>query len=154
MIPFPLMTAEMKKTPSYLKGLAETHARAAGEAIRCRRLHADICRELDIAERQAARLRALVAANSSRVAAAEAELAACDRLIRKFDERLDPTPEHTAKEAPKETQASRFRFSSMALKTVVSVLVRIGSSLAIVLRDAGVAQSSNSSMSDQKVVTW
>lgn len=59
----------MRKVPSYLKGLAETRARAAGEIARYERLQADIGTRLDLAR---------------------AQLAACDCLIQKFDARLRP----------------------------------------------------------------
>lgn len=59
----------MRKTPSYLKGLAETRARAARD-VQC---YQQLVDELQI-----------------RLAQAQAELAACDTLIRKFDNRLDP----------------------------------------------------------------
>ena len=59
----------MRKTPSYLKGLAETRARAAGDVQRYQHLYEDIGQKL---------------------AVAKAELDACDRLIRKYDGRLDP----------------------------------------------------------------
>jgi hypothetical protein len=36
------MPADMKKTPSYLKGLAETRARAAGEVLRYEKIAADV----------------------------------------------------------------------------------------------------------------
>lgn len=60
----------MRKTPSYLKGLAETRARAAGEV---------------------ARYAAIIEEVQEKLAASRAELEACDKLIRRFDERLDPT---------------------------------------------------------------
>lgn len=66
-----------KKVSSYVKGLVETRARAAGDLERLRRIHAEL---------------------SARIATAEADIAACDRLIRKFDGRLDPSliePLHT-----------------------------------------------------------
>lgn len=59
----------MRKTPSYLKGLAETRARAAGEV---------------------ARYSAIIEEVRHQLAASQAELEACDRLIRRFDERLVP----------------------------------------------------------------
>ena len=59
----------MRKTPSYLKGLAETRARAARD-VQC--------------------YQQLVDEPQTRLAQAQAELAACDTLIRKFDDRLDP----------------------------------------------------------------
>jgi len=59
----------MKKTPSYLKGLAETRARLAGDVERHERLLGEISEKLGQARR---------------------ELEACDLLIRRFDGRLDP----------------------------------------------------------------
>lgn len=59
----------MRKTPSYLKGLAETRARAAGDATRLQKLYDEIGQKLE---------------------EAKAEQAACDRLILKFDPRLVP----------------------------------------------------------------
>lgn len=59
----------MRKTPSYLKGLAETRARAAADVLRYKQLINEIMGSL---------------------AKAQAELEACDTLIKKFDERLDP----------------------------------------------------------------
>jgi hypothetical protein len=61
--------SDMRKTPSYLKGLAETRARVAAEVLRYRKLQDEI---------------------GVALATAQAELDACDRLIRKFDERLNP----------------------------------------------------------------
>lgn len=60
----------MQRTPSYLKGLAETRARAAGDVERLTQLHSEITRLLENAK---------------------AEVASCDLLIRKFDGKLDPT---------------------------------------------------------------
>jgi len=59
----------MKKVPSYLKGLAETHARSAGDVQRLEKVLIEVNKKL---------------------LDAKAELAACDRLIRKFDTRLNP----------------------------------------------------------------
>jgi hypothetical protein len=64
------MGANMRKTPSYLKGLAETRARAASDVARLERLTVEIAEQLLLARQ---------------------ELAACDTLIRSFDSRLDPT---------------------------------------------------------------
>lgn len=60
----------MRKTPSYLKGLAETRARAAGDVQRLQQIYQEIGRHL---------------------ARAEKDMAACDCLIQNFDERLDPS---------------------------------------------------------------
>jgi hypothetical protein len=57
----------MRKTPSYLKGLAETRARAAADVIRYKQVIDQVMASL---------------------AKAQAELDACDTLIKKFDERL------------------------------------------------------------------
>lgn len=59
----------MRKTPSYLKGLAETRARAAADVRRYQQLISEI----------------MVSMTKAQV-----ELESCDVLIRKFDERLDP----------------------------------------------------------------
>lgn len=59
----------MRKTPSYLKGLAETRARAAADVLRYQQLISEIMVSMT---------------------KAQAELESCDTLIRKFDERLDP----------------------------------------------------------------
>lgn len=60
----------MRKVPSYLKGLAETRARAAGDIEHLSKLKAQI---------------------DERIAEAQQTLESCDVLIRKFDKRLDPT---------------------------------------------------------------
>lgn len=60
----------MQKVLSYLKGLAETRARVDAECDRLERLHTEI---------------------GQRLAEATAECDACDRLIKKYDGRLDPT---------------------------------------------------------------
>jgi len=59
----------MRKTPSHLKGLAETRARSAGDVQRLQKLYEEVGKKLT---------------------EATAEVDACDRLIRKFDERLNP----------------------------------------------------------------
>lgn len=59
----------MRKTPSYLKGLAETRARAAADVLRYQQVIDEITVNLN---------------------KAKAEIDACDQLIKKFDERLDP----------------------------------------------------------------
>lgn len=59
----------MRKTPSYLKGLAETRARVAADVRRYQQLYEEIGEALE---------------------KAKAELTACDTLIRKYDERLNP----------------------------------------------------------------
>lgn len=63
------MKPQMRKTPSYLKGLAETRARADADVQRLQKIHDEVAEKL---------------------AEAQAERDSCDRLIRKYDERLDP----------------------------------------------------------------
>lgn len=60
----------MRKIPAYLKGLAETRARAHGYWLRLKKIHDEVAQKLR---------------------EAEALMASCDRLIRTFDNRLDPT---------------------------------------------------------------
>lgn len=64
------MLPAVRKTPSYLKGLAETRARAAGDVLR---------------------YQALLDTVAAKLAEAKSALEACDCLIRRYDERLDPT---------------------------------------------------------------
>ena len=59
----------MRNTPSYLKGLAETRARLAGDIQRYERLLKEIDSSLTLARRQ---------------------LEGCDLLIKRFDARIDP----------------------------------------------------------------
>lgn len=54
----------MRKTPSHLKGFVETPTRSAGALLRAQRLASEI---------------------AVRLAEAQAEVDACDRLIRHFD---------------------------------------------------------------------
>jgi len=61
--------SDMRKTPSYLKGLAETRARVSADVRRYQQFYDEIGEALE---------------------KAKAELTACDLLIRKYDERLNP----------------------------------------------------------------
>jgi hypothetical protein len=91
------MTAKMTKVPSYLKGLAETRARAAGDLQRINRLAErldfrceemqDEMKRLDLELEQSILVRASL---TSRREKAIADLGACDLLIKKFDARLKP----------------------------------------------------------------
>lgn len=63
------MKTVIRNTPSYLKGLAETRARTDADVQRLQKIQDEVTEKL---------------------AEAKAEREACDRLIRKFDERLDP----------------------------------------------------------------
>ncbi len=58
-----------KKVRSYLKGLAENRARAAGDIIRFEGMAKEI---------------------AERLAEARSDLESCDRLIKKYDPRLQP----------------------------------------------------------------
>ena len=82
----PRMATDMRKTPSYLKGLAENRARISGEISRLQQL----LDEIDPHLAKAQRLQAIHAATVARLVAAQAERDACDLLIRKFDGRLNP----------------------------------------------------------------
>lgn len=76
----------MRKTPSHLKGLAETRARADGDMHRFQRL----LDEIDPKLAEAVRIQTIHAQVTAKLTAARAERDACDLLIRKFDSRLDP----------------------------------------------------------------
>jgi len=84
----------MKRTPSYLKGLAETQARAAGDVLRFEKLLAEVDAKLvetkALAAIEVPRLEKLLVTVGIRIFESKAELAACDRLITKFDARLNP----------------------------------------------------------------
>ena len=60
----------MRKTPSYLKGLAETRARAHGDTIRLGKIRDEIHAKLE---------------------EAKFLVESCDRLIVQYDSRLNPT---------------------------------------------------------------
>lgn len=81
----------MKKVHSYLKGLAETRARAHGEVERNEALLAELDESLDAAEKALARVQELRQKTAARLEQAKAELNACDTLIRKYDKRIDPS---------------------------------------------------------------
>lgn len=60
----------VRKTPSFLKGLAETRARLAGEIARYEELLKDVGASLELARRQ---------------------LDGCDLILKRVDNRIDPT---------------------------------------------------------------
>ncbi|OZA27088.1 MAG: hypothetical protein B7X93_09685 [Hydrogenophilales bacterium 17-61-9] len=80
------MAIDMRKTPSYLKGLAETRARADGEVLRLKALYD----ELDEKLAEARRIQALLDDVARKMGEAVSRRDACDKLIRDFDDRLDP----------------------------------------------------------------
>jgi hypothetical protein len=85
------MAIDMRKTPSYLKGLAETRARAAGSLQRHRKLLDDVKRKLMVAQADVERYTLMQADLSQKLKDGKADLESCDRLIRNFDSRLDPS---------------------------------------------------------------
>lgn len=80
----------MRKTPSYLKGLAEFHARAAGAVLRNEQRITELETLLAQLEADLERYRGLHNVVCRRLADAKADLESSDRLIRKFDGRLNP----------------------------------------------------------------
>lgn len=84
------MTTDMRKTPSYLKGLAETRARAAGDLQRHAHQKAALETLLSDTEADLVRYQKMHARVSEQLEGAKSDLESCDRLIRKFDGRLDP----------------------------------------------------------------
>lgn len=80
----------MQKTHSYLKGLAETRARAAGDLRRHTRQKATLETLLPELEADLARYRKMYGRVCQNLENAKSDLESCDRLIRKFDGRLDP----------------------------------------------------------------
>ena len=85
------MAIEMRKTNSYLKGLAETRARAAGSLQRLRQLRSEVQRKLKVAKADVERYQKMEIELARNLEEARADLKSCDWLIRKFDSRLDPS---------------------------------------------------------------
>lgn len=81
----------MPRTPSYLKGLIETRARAAGDLSVRRHAVAVAAAKLKAAELALAQASTSLLELRERQAEAEQELADCDRLIRKASRSVDPT---------------------------------------------------------------
>lgn len=81
----------IRKTPSYLKGLAETRARIAGDLLRYEKQHPELEKiKLKAAKADLERYERLYARVCQSLTEAKADLESCDRLIRKLDSRLDP----------------------------------------------------------------
>lgn len=80
----------MRKTPSYLKGLAETRARTDGDLRRHIRQKANLETLLPDLEANLARYRKMYDRVCRNLDSAKSDLESCDRLIRKFDVRLNP----------------------------------------------------------------
>jgi len=80
----------MRVTPSYLKGLAETRARADGELKRHQKLLSEIERKLKVAKADVERYQHMQVQVAQQLVVAQTDLDACDRLIRKCDARINP----------------------------------------------------------------
>ena len=85
------MAIDMRKTPSYLKGLAETRARVAGDLQRHEKQHSQLEVTLNATKADLERHQRRYTGVCKGLAEAKADLESCDRLIRKFDDRLDPS---------------------------------------------------------------
>jgi hypothetical protein len=85
------MAVDMRKTPSYLRGLAETRARAAGSLQRLKNLRSEVQRKLKVAKADVERYQKMEAELAPKLEEARTDLKSCDWLIRKFDSRLDPS---------------------------------------------------------------
>ena len=81
----------MRKTHSYLKGLAETRARAAGSLQRLKQLRSEVQGKLKVAKADVERYQKLEIELVLKLEEARTDLKSCDWLIRKFDSRLDPS---------------------------------------------------------------
>ncbi len=86
----PWMAIDMRKTHSYLKGLAETRARAAGAILRHEQQKTELEALLSQLEADLERYRGMHATVCRRLADSKADLESSDRLILKFDDRLNP----------------------------------------------------------------
>lgn len=84
------MTDPVQKTPSYLKGLAETRARADATASRCATMISETIQFIDRARQELAEAEASLLRLQDRKEFAEKERDSCDVLIRSFDGRLNP----------------------------------------------------------------
>lgn len=81
----------MRKTHSYLKGLAETRARAGGALQRLKQLRSEVQRKLKVAKADVERYQKMEIELARKLEEARTDLKSCDWLIRKFDSRLDPS---------------------------------------------------------------
>ena len=87
----PRMAIDMRKTHSYLKGLAETRARAGGALQRLKQLRSEVQRKLKVAKADVERYQKMEIELARKLEEARTDLKSCDWLIRKFDSRLDPS---------------------------------------------------------------
>jgi hypothetical protein len=85
------MPTDMRKTHSYLKGLAETRARAGGALQRLKNLRSEVQRKLKTAKADVERYQKMEVELARKLEEARTDLKSCDWLIRKFDSRLDPS---------------------------------------------------------------
>jgi hypothetical protein len=110
------MAIDMRKTPSYLKGLAETRARADGEVGRLQRLLDELGPKLA----EAQRIQGLHKEISAWQAEAVTKRDACDTLIRSYDDRLDPV-----QIAPIRATKARYGKRGTLKKTISQVLQKV-----------------------------
>jgi hypothetical protein len=124
------MATDMRKTPSYLKGLAETRARADGEVLRLQRLLDDLAPAVAEARRMLSLQEDILAEH----AVATTKRDACDTLIRGFDSRLDPAQiapirafkgKYGKRGALRETLVEILRDASPAEVSTTEVLLRV-----------------------------
>ena len=80
----------MAKTPPYLKGLAETRARAAGDVVRFGALAGDALASLAEEKLEVTLYQSLADEFNARLTQAHAEANACDIFIRKIAPNTDP----------------------------------------------------------------
>ncbi len=115
-LPLPWTATSMRKTPSYLKGLAEDRARADGEVRRLQGLLDELAPKLA----EAQRLQTLERDISARQAEAQTKRDACDTLIRSFDTRLDPEDIE-----PIRAWKGRYGKRGMLRTTIMQILERV-----------------------------
>lgn len=87
------MPTDMRKTHSYLQGLAETRARAGGALQRLKQLRSEVPRKLKVAKADVERYRKMEIGLARKLEEARTDLKSCDWLTRKIDCRLDPARE-------------------------------------------------------------
>jgi hypothetical protein len=85
------MATDMRRTRSYLRGLTETQARAAGSLQRLKKLRSEVQRKLKVAKADAERHPEMEIELARKIEGAWTDLKSCDWLICKFDSRLDPS---------------------------------------------------------------
>lgn len=84
------MSITMHKVPSYLKGLAETRARVSADLAHYQQLQEEISKESRKLKALYDKYEASNASLRARQESSQAELEACDRLILKYNDQLNP----------------------------------------------------------------